>query len=127
MRTRLTAASVGLAAAAIFLLVAPVYSGFDGERPTHKTLLQVNGAWVVIPVLFPVLVALVPLIFRNQAVRVIAAIVMGAYVLVSGFSIGLFYLPGACSSCWRRASATRPRFATCCTEGGRSPVLTVRM
>ena len=50
MRTRLTAVSVGLAVAAtIFLLVGPVYSGFDGERPTHKTLLQVNGWWAVIP------------------------------------------------------------------------------
>ena len=94
MRTRFTAASVGMAvAAAIFLLLWPVYSGFDGERPTHKTLLEVNGVWAVIPVMIPVLIALVPLVFRNQAVRVIAAIVMGAYVLVSGFSIGIFYLP----------------------------------
>lgn len=47
-------------AAAIFLLVGPVHSGFDGERPTHRTLLQVNGWWVIVPVMFPVLVALVP-------------------------------------------------------------------
>jgi len=94
MRTRLTAVSVGLAlAATIFLLVGPVYSGFDGERTSHKTLLQVNGVWAVIPLMIPVLIALVPLIFRNQAVRIIAAIVMGAFALVSGFSIGMFYLP----------------------------------
>ena len=94
MRTRLTAVSLGLAgAASIFLLVGPVYSSFDGERSTRSTLLQINGVWAVIPVMIPVLIALMPLIFRNQAVRIIAAIVMGAFALVSGFSIGLFYLP----------------------------------
>jgi hypothetical protein len=95
MRTRLTAASFGLAmAAAIYLLVAPVYSGSDGGRPTHKTLLQVNGPRAVIPVMFPVLIALMPLVFRKQGVRIAAAIVMGGFALIS-FSIGLFYFPSA--------------------------------
>jgi hypothetical protein len=40
----------------------------------------------------PRLGALVPLVFRKQAVRIIAAIVIGAFALIS-FSIGLFYLP----------------------------------
>lgn len=43
--------------------------------------------------IFPVLVALVPLVFRRQVVRIVAAIVMGGFVFISGFSIGLFYLP----------------------------------
>ena len=95
MRTRLTAVSFGLAmAAAIYLLVGPVYSGSNGGRPTQATLLQVNGPWVIIPVMFPVLIALMPLVFRKQAVRIAAAIVMGAFVLIS-FSIGLFYFPAA--------------------------------
>jgi len=94
MKTRLTAISFSLAmAVAIFLLVWPVYSGFDGERPTHSTLLHVNGAWVIVPVMFPVLVTLVPLVVRKQVVRIIATVVMGAFVLISGFSIGMFYLP----------------------------------
>ena len=79
--------------AAIFLLVGPVYSGFDGERPTHRTLLQVNGWWAIAPVMFPVLVALMPLLVRKQAARIVAAIVMGSFVFISGFSIGMFYLP----------------------------------
>jgi hypothetical protein len=37
---------------------------------------------------------LVTLVFRRQAVRIIAAIVMGGFALIS-FSIGLFYLPAA--------------------------------
>jgi hypothetical protein len=76
MKTRLTAISFVLAmAAAIFLLVWPVYSGFDGRRPTHATLVQVNGGWVIGPVMFPVLVALVPLVVPRQAVRIVAVIV----------------------------------------------------
>lgn len=94
MRAHLTAISFGLAvAAAVFLLVWPVYSGFNGERPTHATLLQINGWWAVVPVMFPVLVTLVPLLVRMQRVRVVATIVMGVFVLISGFSIGMFYLP----------------------------------
>jgi len=93
---QLTAVAFGLAvAAAIFLLVWPVYTGFEDERPTHATLRQVNGRWVIVPVMFPVLVSLVPLVLRKQAVRIVAAIVIGLFVLISGFSIGMFYLPAA--------------------------------
>ena len=58
---RLTLLSLGLAiAAVVFLLVCPVYSGFDGTRPTRATRL---------------------------------AVVLGGFALISGFSIGLFYVP----------------------------------
>jgi hypothetical protein len=94
VKARLTAISLGLAAAAaVFLLVWPVYSGFDGRRTTHATLLQVNGAWAIIPVMFPVVVAFLPVLFRKQAVRIIAAFVMLGFTIISGFSIGLFYGP----------------------------------
>ena len=96
MQTRLTVASFGLAlAAAIFLLVWPVYSGFDGVRGTHATLLQVNGHWVIAPVGFPVVIALLPLVFRRQAIRILAAVLIGGFSFISGFSIGLFYVPPA--------------------------------
>jgi hypothetical protein len=96
MKTRLTAVSFGLAmAAAIFLLVGPAYSGSAGDRTTHATLAEVNGSWIILPVMFPVLTALVPLIFRKQAVRIFATIFMGGFALIGGFSIGLFYLPAA--------------------------------
>ena len=96
MKTQLTAVSCGLAmAAAIFLLVGPAYSGFDGNRTTHATLVEVNGPWAIIPVMLPVLTALLPLIFHKQAVRIIASILIGGFALISGFSIGLFYLPAA--------------------------------
>ena len=96
MKTRLTAASFGLAsAAAAFLLVWPVYSGFNGRSTTHATLLQVNGSWVILPVLFPVFLAFLPLVFRKQALRITAAAVMLVFSFLSGFTIGLFYVPAA--------------------------------
>ena len=79
--------------AAIFLLVGPVYLGVGSGGVTYRTLIQMNGRGVIAPVMFPVLVALVPLVFRRQAARIIAAIVMGGFVLITGFSIGVVYLP----------------------------------
>lgn len=106
MTTRLAAVSFGLAiGAAVYLLVRPVYTGSVtqgggiAEPPVtytyRATLLQVNGGWVVVPIVFPCAVALLPLLFRNQAVRILAAIVIGAFALIAGMSIGLFYVPAA--------------------------------
>jgi hypothetical protein len=96
MKTWLTAASFGLAlSAAIFLFVWPVYTGSDGVHTTHATLLQVNGSRAILPVVFPVFVTLLPLVFRRQAIRVIATLVIGAFSLIGGFTIGLFYVPAA--------------------------------
>ena len=95
MKTRLAALSLGLAlAASTYLLVWPVYSGFHDHQPANMTLVAVNGPSVLIPVMFPVLVAALPLLFRKQVVRVAAAILIGGFSLVA-LSIGLFYLPAA--------------------------------
>jgi hypothetical protein len=92
----LTAVSFGLAiAAVVFLLVWPVYSGFNNAQPTRATLLQVNGPHILIPVMLPVFVTGIPLLFRKQSVRITAAILMVGFAIISGFSIGLFYLPAA--------------------------------
>ena len=96
MKTRLTGVSFGLAlAAAIFLLVWPSYSGFNGDQPTHATLLQVNGPFVLIPVMFPVVTTLTALLLRKQWVRIAATILISGFAVIGGFTIGLFYLPAA--------------------------------
>jgi hypothetical protein len=77
----------------VFLTVWPVYSGFVGRRTVHATLLEVNGAWVIIPVMFPVVTAFLPVLFRKQAVRIVATIIMWGFTIIS--SIGLPYLPAA--------------------------------
>jgi hypothetical protein len=82
-------------AAAIFLLVWPIYAGFNGSQPTHGTLLQVNGPFVLIPVMFPVLTTLTALLLRKQWVRIAATILISGFAVIGGFTIGLFYLPAA--------------------------------
>jgi len=96
MKTWLTGVSFGLAlAAAIFLLVWPIYSGFNGKQPSHDTLLQVDGPYALIPVMFPVLTTLIALLLRKQWVRIAATILLGGFAVIGGFTIGLFYLPAA--------------------------------
>ena len=96
MTTRLTCASFGLAlAAAVYLLVWPIYSGFNGGRPTRGTLLEVNGPHALIPVMFPVLMTLAAWLLRKEALRIIATILIGGFALIGGFTIGLFYMPAA--------------------------------
>jgi len=61
MKARLTAISFGFAAvAAIVLFVVPVYSGFTDSQPVRATLIEINGKWVIVPVILPVVVAVVP-------------------------------------------------------------------
>ena len=43
--------------------------------------------------MFPVLTALMLLLFRKQWVRIIATILIGGFTVIGGFSIGFFYLP----------------------------------
>ena len=95
MKARLTSISFWLAAvAAVFLMMWPVYSGFDGRRTTHATLLEINAAWVIIPVVVPVVLASLPVISRKQAVRIVAAISMLGFTMIS-VSIGLLYMPAS--------------------------------
>jgi hypothetical protein len=85
------------------LLVVPIYSG-QAESDTatgvitvhtRATLLGVNGPQALIPLLIPVLIALMPLIFSNRWVPIVATVALGLFVFIAGFSIGLFYLPSA--------------------------------
>ena len=82
--------SLALASSAL-LLILPVYSGSGG----NATLLQVNGSRVFIPLAIPVVVSLLPILSRRRGVCVGAAIVLCAFCVVGGFSIGLFYVPSA--------------------------------
>jgi hypothetical protein len=61
----------------------------------RATLLEINGAWAIVPVMFPVVVALKPVVYARRAARVIAAILIGGFTIAGGLSIGLFYIPAA--------------------------------
>jgi hypothetical protein len=91
----LAAISFGLAVAVSgLLLVLPTYSGWSSESPfvqQHATLLQVNGPRALIALAIPVLIALVPVLLPTWWVRIVAGLILAAFVVVGGFSIGLFY------------------------------------
>jgi hypothetical protein len=95
----LAAISFGLAVAvSCLLLVLPTYSGWSSESPLlqqHATLLQVNGPRALIALAIPVLIALVPVLLPKWWVRLVAGLVLAAFVVVAGFSIGLFYASSA--------------------------------
>jgi len=93
---RLTLVSLFLAvAAAALLLIYPTYSEFSDHRTIRATLLEVNGQWAIVPVMFPVVIALVPVIFPHRVIRMIAAVILGGFAAIGGASIGLFYVPAA--------------------------------
>ena len=99
MPGRLTAVSFCLALAALaasaLLLVLPAYSGSIGGQARQASLLDVNGSWALVPLSVPLVLVLIPLAFAKRAVRVAACIVLFAFVVAGGFTIGLFYLPAA--------------------------------
>ena len=65
----------------------------------YRSLLQTEGVSVLVAAGLPVLVALVPLAFaagrHARRAEIVSAVVLGGFVVVAGFSIGLFYLPAA--------------------------------
>lgn len=75
----------------LVLLIAPVYR-------TGATLIELNGLNVIGILAVPVLICLGPL--ANRRLRSAGAAAMFGFVLLSGFSIGLFYLPSAFLLLW---------------------------
>lgn len=75
----------------ILLLIVPVYNN-------GQTLHKVNGNWVFGVLAIPVVIALTSLVFDR--LKITGVIAMLAFVMIAGFSIGLFYLPSAVLLIW---------------------------
>ena len=98
-------------AAAAYLALMPVYSVTRVTREGARigepglTLAAQNGAWVYGLLTVVVLVSAVPLVARHflsarsprlaHAVRKSAVVLLGAFVVIAGFSIGFFFAPAA--------------------------------
>jgi hypothetical protein len=112
---RTTPASSWIALAAVLLAVGaglllafyPVYQGVSETASSSgvvtsssdsATLVGENGAWVVVLLCVPVALAALGLVAslrgRRVLMWVLAAVLLG-FVVLGGFSIGLFYLPAA--------------------------------
>ncbi len=98
--------------ASVMLIFLPIYQGqttpainaITGEVTgqsvtTTATLLEVNGVRVIILLLIPPLLAGLGLLVVLRARRFrqlfvwIAAFLLAVFVLITGFSIGIFYVP----------------------------------
>lgn len=109
------AAAAHLMAWAAFLFLAlwpSIYSGTTTEMgpggiphvvPFSGSLVEVNGWWVLVPVGVPLVLTAAGLLAAfnagNQPVRRaltwLAAALLAGFCIVSGFSIGMFYVPAA--------------------------------
>jgi hypothetical protein len=70
-------------------------SGTAQERCVGTSLFQHEGAWILVVVSVPVIVALLPVLVRHQAARVVSTVLLWACVVVAMLSVGLFFLPAA--------------------------------
>jgi hypothetical protein len=95
-RRLIVLAAVAALLAAIALSVIPVYASSTGNR---STLIDVNGAAVLLVLLLPVLLAASPLLGRGGAGQVVLAASCGTllavFCVLGGFSVGSYYLPAA--------------------------------
>ena len=93
--------------AGLFLAFYPVYQGVSATGSSSGvvtsssesgTLITVNGLWVLVPLCIPIVLAALGLIAvarrRRALVWVLGGVLLG-FVVLSGFTIGLFYLPAA--------------------------------
>jgi hypothetical protein len=72
----------------------PAYGGNGGE----ETLIDHEGAWVAAILGIPITIAAAPLIARPRSRRLAlltASALAVAFVLATGFTVGLFYAPTA--------------------------------
>ena len=98
-------ALVAALGASVMLVVIPVYSGTEIDPSTGQqiqttaTLIQVNGKGVLFALSIPVVIAaagwLAILYVRRPKVLLVwgTAFLLTAFVFVTGFSIGMFYVP----------------------------------
>ncbi len=70
----------------------------NGTFTTHSSsvsMFQVNGAWVLVVVAVPVLVALVPVLVHHRAARIVSAVLLWIGCVLGMLSVGMFFVPAA--------------------------------
>lgn len=94
-------------AAGLFLAFYPVYQGVSATGSSsgvttisseRATLVTENGFWMIVVLCLPIVLAALGLLAVARRRRVLAWVLGGAllgFVVLSGFTIGLFYLPAA--------------------------------
>ena len=70
-------------------------SGAFSTRSYSESMFQVNGAWVLVVVSVPVLVALIPVLVRHRRARIVSAVLLWFGCVVGMLSVGMFFVPAA--------------------------------
>ena len=108
-RTLLVAPGLALLAApaAVFLPIQHTVVSQSGRGPLetleletgYRSLLETEGASILLVAGVPVVIALLPLAFAEtrhaRRAEVFSAVLLTIFVVIAGFSIGFFYLPAA--------------------------------
>lgn len=111
------AAFIAAALGALIAAFAPTYSGCWTTTPSggmvcgHQTGFAVNGAWILIVVSVPVLVALLSVLVRRRPARIVSAILLWIGCVLGMWSVGMFFVPAAILmtiAAARRPSAVTP-------------------
>jgi hypothetical protein len=111
--TRLNVAAVAAAlAVAALVTFIPVYSvDSSATGSSSETLVEHEGLWVLAVVLAPALLAAIPLLlpaaWRHTSLVTVATVAV-LFVLVTGFTIGLFFAPTAILLVWAASLSDRP-------------------
>ena len=64
-------------------------------RSYRVSMFQTNGAWVLVVVSVPVLVALISILVRHRAARIVSAVLLWMGCAVGMWSVGMFFVPAA--------------------------------
>jgi hypothetical protein len=70
-------------------------SGVVSTRSFSESMFQVNGAWVLVVVSVPILVALIPVVVRHRRARIVSAVLLWIGCVVGMLSVGMFFVPAA--------------------------------
>jgi hypothetical protein len=62
-------------------------------RSSSVSLFQANGAWILVVVAVPVLVASIPLLFPHRRTRIVATVLLWMGCVVALWSVGSFFVP----------------------------------
>jgi hypothetical protein len=88
----LSAASFCLAIAATVAIAAVDYYFSPANDQPYPRSLDPHG---LLPSMFPVVFALLPMLLPKQATRIMSALLLWGFSVVGSGSIGLFYIPAA--------------------------------
>lgn len=70
-------------------------NGVFRTRSYSVSMFHTNGAWVLVVVSVPVLVALIAVVVRHRVARIVATVLLWTGCVLGMWSVGMFFIPAA--------------------------------